>query len=60
MTFIRKSKRGRIALKIYSQWHLVPCETFSVVLDNTRRIRDKIQIVYKEMTLDGVKSYEAK
>ena len=29
-------------------------------LDNAVRIRDKMQVVYKEMTLDGVKSKKAK
>ena len=29
-------------------------------LDNAVRIRDKMQVVYKEMTLDGVKSNKAK
>ena len=29
-------------------------------MDNAVRIRDKMQVVYKEMTLDGVKSNKAK
>ena len=33
---------------------------FSVGLDNTVRIHDKIQVVYKEMACDGAKSNEAK
>lgn len=31
-----------------------------MVLDNAVPIRDKMLIIYKEMTLDGVKSNEAK
>ena len=33
---------------------------FSLVLDNAVTIRDKMQVVYKEMPYDGAKSYEAK
>ena len=33
---------------------------FSVGLDNTVRIHDKIQVVYKEMACDGAKSNVAK
>ena len=33
---------------------------FSVVLDNATRIRDKMQVVYKEMACDGAKSNVAR
>ena len=33
---------------------------FSLVLDNAITIRDKMQVVYKEMPYDGGKSYVVK
>ena len=55
-----KSKRGKIARKIHYQQHLVPHEFVSVGLDDAVRIRDKQQVVYKEMTRNGAKCNVAK
>ena len=35
---------------------MVNANFFPVVLDNAVRIRDKMQVVYKEMECDGAKS----
>ena len=51
----KKSKRERIAWKIYYQRHLVPSEFYSAGSDNAIRTRDQVQVVYMEMTRDGPK-----
>ena len=38
----------------------VLCDFFLVVLDNAVRIRDRMQVVYKESACDGAKSNVAK
>ena len=47
----------RIAWKVQYQLQLVPCEFFSMELENAVGIYDKMQVVYKEMTSDIVKNY---
>ena len=42
------------------QYHLIPIWFFSVGLDNTVRIRDKLQVVYQEMARDEYRSNVAK
>lgn len=49
----RKSQNTR---ELKNSQQLVPCESFSVGLENVVRIRDKMQFVYKEMAHDGAKS----
>ena len=51
-----KFKTQENGWKIHYQQHKVSCEFFSVVLDNVVRIRDKMQVVYKEMACDRARS----
>ena len=53
----RKSQNTR---ELKNSQQLVPCESFSVGLENVVRIRDKMQVVHMEMTRGGVKSTLAK
>ena len=58
--FVEKVKTWKNAWKILYQQYKVSCEFFSVELDSAVRIRNKMQVVYKEMTCDGAKSNLAK